>query len=141
MSKERVPALIVRVAGLAQLRADNVGEGNGLEGIWKTTVEDIDTDEVWTIVMNADDEEKKFKPEVKDENIDVPTITVTANSVVAFYSDQVLPAVYIHPQGGQFRAGGSMFERSTEDQIIASVEEILVENGRLDDSDRLVNIK
>lgn len=128
MSSDDVSLLHVRACELAHARGDVPEDGSGIDGIWTDEFPDLNTDQKWFVAINADDVEREYR--VTENH----TMTIDPFRVHFWYdTDHVVPAAIGNPYGGQALVSGDEFPRTTEDQIIASVEAVLVEAGELDE--------
>lgn len=126
MTGDELSAAYVRIAELAQARGAVPDDGSGIDGTWRTEVEDPDTGEPWYVAVNADlDAERTVRiPEPHGE------IDVDPGHAVVFYADVFGPVAVLSPHGGRYVVDGrdpeddleGTFDRTTEDQLIAALE-------------------
>lgn len=126
-SDDTTSLLHVRTAQLAGARGDVPEDGSGIDGVWTDEFPDVGTDEMWFVAMNAEDDEQEYRLTEHE------TMTIKPFRAHFWYDkSHVAPAAIGTPFGGQALVGDE-FERSTEDQIIASIEAVLLELGELDE--------
>ena len=121
-----IKLVFMRLVELAEARGDVPEDGSGIDGVWTAEIPDVDGEFDWFIAINAEDEELEY-------NNGHRTLEIGAFQGHAWNDPEVIaPAAILHPTGGSQLVGND-FERSVEDQLIASVEAELVELGELDD--------
>jgi hypothetical protein len=129
---EDLSLLHLRAAQLAEARGDVPEDGSGVDGVWTDELPDADADTEWFVAMNADAEEREYR--VTEDR------TYPIQAFHAHYwwdTDLVTPAAITSPYQGQMLLTDE-FDRSVEDQIVASVEVVLDDLG-YDDFEAVVD--
>lgn len=128
MSDEPLSLLFTRACELAIARGDVPDDGSGVDGVWTDEFPDVDHDTTWFVALNAEDADEEYP--VTDRT----TVKISAFRAHFWYDrDQAIPAAIGNPYGGEQLHHGGEFDRPVEDQIIASIETVLVELGELDE--------
>ena len=119
--------LHVRAAQLAQARGDVPEDGSGIDGVWTDEFPDYDQEQLWFVAMNADDESREYRV-----TEDYTTSIKPYRAHFWWNRDQVAPAAVTNPHGGEGLAAPESFDRTVEDQLIASIEAVLDDLGFAD---------
>lgn len=123
MSDDFLSLLFVRATDLTAARGDVPEDGSGIDGVWTDEFPDVDADEQWFVASNADEVAHEYR--VTDDRT---TEIEPFHAHFWWDTDLIAPAAIVSPGGGQFHVTDE-FDRSVEDQIIASIEAVLDELG------------